>query len=165
VTVGTGGFGGSGTTVGTGGLGGSGTGGFGGSVDGGTWEQQQLARLRRGIVGTWSGTSSNPWGAGCPTLMRFEASGHYSAHSPGDDSCIVLYYGSNADSPEKTYLLDNVLTSAEGEGDIEFWFAPSNTNRGQLRHVFLSDDENLLTFEAWKEQYGPIVFKLMRVSR
>jgi len=192
-TGGYGGYGGSGTTVGTGGFGGTGPrcipgqsigcicasgqmgaqvcqpdGTFGPcmcDVDGGSWEQEQLARLRRGIVGTWVGSSSNPWSAGCSALVKFEANGHYSAHSPGDDSCLVLYYGSNADSPEKTYVLNNVLASAEGEGDIEFWFSPGDTNRGQLRHVYLSADENVLAFEAWKEDHGPIVFKLMRVSR
>jgi hypothetical protein len=135
-----------------------------GDIDAGTWEQQQLARLRRGIVGTWSGMQTNPWNSGCETKIQFEASGHYSAHSPGD-SCIVFYYGSNDDSPEKTYLLDDVLATGEGQGEIAFWFSPGNVNPGELRHVFLSDDENLLRFEAWKTGYGPLVFTLKRVSR
>jgi hypothetical protein len=132
--------------------------------DAGTWEQQQLERLRRGIVGTWVGRQTNPWDSGCPTTITFEASGHYSAHSPGD-SCIVFYYGSNADTPEKTYLLDNVLPTVEGEGEIVFWFAGGSTNRGEIRHLTLSDDEDDLRFEAWKTGYGPLVFSLKRVSR
>jgi hypothetical protein len=191
-TVGVGGFGGSSnTTVGVGGFGGSSprcipgqsigcvcaTGQSGSQVcladgtygpcfcsDAGTWEQQQLERLRRGIVGTWVGRQTNPWNSGCPTTITFEASGHYSAHSPGD-SCVVFYYGSNADTPEKTYLLDNVLPTVEGEGEIVFWFAGGNTNPGEIRHLTLSDDESDLRFEAWKTGYGPLVFSLTRLSR
>jgi len=129
-----------------------------------TWEQQQLARLRRGIVGTWDGLQTNPWNSGCPMTITFEANGQYSAHSPGE-SCIVFYYGSNQDSAEKTYLLNDVLPTAEGQGEIVFWFAPGDTNPGELRHVVLSDDENVLHFEAWKTGYGPLVFDLKRVSR
>jgi hypothetical protein len=136
----------------------------GGRDDGGTWEQEQLARLRRGIVGTWVGMQTNPWNAGCPTTITFEANGHYSAHSPGE-SCVVFYYGSNEDSREKIYLLNDVLPTAEGEGEIAFWFGPGSTNPGELRHVFLSEDELELRFEAWKTGYGPLVFALKRIGR
>jgi len=134
------------------------------SIDPGTWEQQQLARLRRGMVGMWTGMQTNPWLSSCSTTITFEANGHYSAHSPGD-ACVVFYYGSNDDSPEKTYLLNDVLPTAEGKGEIVFWFNPGNTNLGEIRHLVLSDDENQLRFEAWKTGYGPLVFTLKRVSR
>jgi hypothetical protein len=132
--------------------------------NGETWEQRQLARLRRGIVGTWSGRQTNSWDAGCDAKITFEANGHYSAHSP-NDSCVVFSFGSNADTAEKKYLLNDVLPTAEGKGEIAFWFAPGNTNAGEIRHLVLSDDENQLSFEAWKGQYGPFVFSLSRVSR
>ncbi len=135
-------------------------------VDGGSWEQQQLARLRRCIVGPWIGTATNPGNAGCPALVTFDANGHYSTHSPADDSCEVLYYTTNTDSPKKTYVLDDVLASAEGEGEIEFWFDLSGTTkRGQIHHLFLSDDETVLAFEVWDGPYGPIVLKLKRPIR
>jgi hypothetical protein len=107
---------------------------------------------------------SNPWNAGCATKIVFEANGHYSAHSPGDE-CVVFYYGSNDDTPEKTYLLNDVLPTAEGRGEIVFWFHAQNTNAGELRHLVLSEDENQLRFEAWKGTYGPLTFVLTRVSR
>jgi hypothetical protein len=192
-TVGSGGYAGYGTTVGSGGYGGSAYGCIPGqmmrcpcptgqigyqvcrpggvwdpclcpAVDGGSWEQQELARLRRGIVGTWLGEQSNPWGPGCSTKISFEANGHYFAHSP-NDACVVFYWGSNSDSMEKIYTLNDVLASGEGAGEIAIWFGPGNTNRGELRHVYLSPDENTLAFEVWKERYGPLVFKLMRATR
>jgi len=135
------------------------------AVDGGSWEQQQLARLRRGIVGTWLGVQTNPWSdVPCSTKIQFEANGHYSAHSP-NESCTVFYYGSNDDSPEKRYSIDDVLANGEGHAEIEIWFSPGLTNRGELRRLFLSEDENELRFEAWKTGYGPLVFTLKRVSR
>jgi hypothetical protein len=96
--------------------------------------------------------------------IQFEATGHYSAHSP-NDACVVFYYGSNDDSAEKTYRLDDVLANGEGHGEIEIWFSRGVTNRGELRRVFLSADEEHLNFETWKDTYGPIAFALGRLSR
>ncbi len=89
------------------------------------WEVQQLARIRAGIVGTWVGDVSNPWASPCKVRITFTSDGHYSAHSPGDDTnCVVLYYGTNDDSPEKTYLIDDVTAAAEGVGMLEIFFSP-----------------------------------------
>jgi hypothetical protein len=128
---------------------------------GGSLEQDQFIRIRNGMVGTWVGVQSNPWFEDCPTTLTFEANGHYSAHSPGE-GCTVFYYGTNNDSPEKTYELADVLANGEGWGEIEIYFEPGNTNRGELRHVVLSADGNGLTFESWKDGYGPVVFTLER---
>jgi hypothetical protein len=38
-------------------------------TDGATREQQQLARLNHGIVGTWVGAQTNPWNAGAAFLL------------------------------------------------------------------------------------------------
>ena len=133
------------------------------SGDSPTWDQQQLARLNNGVVGSWTGMQTNPWGSGCSTTITFEADGHYSAHSPGE-KCIAFYYGSNDDSSEKTYLLNDVLPTAEGQGEIVFWFGPDDTNPGQIRHMYLSPDESELEFEVWKGDYGPLVFTLKRAS-
>jgi hypothetical protein len=133
--------------------------------DAGPTLQQVLAQLRAGVVGTWIGTETSPWGNGtpCPTTIRFGADGNYSAHSPGE-SCIVFYYGSNDDSPVKTYLIDNVTAASEGTGEIVFFFSPTDTNPGTLRHIVLSADGNHLAFEAWKGGYGPLRFSLTRVQ-
>ena len=131
--------------------------------DGGTWDQQQLARLRRGIVGRWAGVQTNPWTGPCQHTFTFEASGIYSAHSPGE-SCVVLYYGSNNDSPEKKYTLDDVKPGGEGMGQIGIYFGPGNTYPGEMRNVALSEDLQLLKFEVMYRTYGPMVFSLKRES-
>jgi hypothetical protein len=130
--------------------------------DGGSWEQQQLARLRQGVVGTWVGTQTNPWQAkSCPTTVTFDESGHYAAHSP-DEACIVFYYGSNDDSPEKIYDLNDVQADGKGSGSLAVYFAPGDVSVGVLHHVVLTDDQNQLSFDCTKDGYGPLVFSLTR---
>jgi hypothetical protein len=130
--------------------------------DGGTWEQQQLARLRRGLVGSWKGTQTAPWGSPpCPSTITFDASGHYTAHSP-NESCVVFYYGDNNDAPYKVYSLDNVNTVGEGSGELTVW--ESSSYRGVLLHVFLSEDQNQLKFQWYNGDYGPLVFSLERLG-
>jgi len=130
----------------------------------GNWEQQMLARIRAGVVGTWSGTQTNPWQPSCSVVIRFDADGHYAAHSSMDDSCIVFYYGTNDDSPQKTYLLDDVTAAGEGSGQLAIYFAPNDLNEAQLSHIALSDDGMSLTFECMKDNYGPLQFVLTRAT-
>jgi hypothetical protein len=130
-------------------------------ADAGSWEQQELARIRAGVIGTWKGLQTNPWNGVCETKITFEADGHYGAHSP-DDMCVVFYYGTNDDSPEKTYLFDDVQADGDGSGEIQIYFGPNDTVRGEMRHVWLSPDARALTFECWRGDYGPLMFKLER---
>jgi hypothetical protein len=127
------------------------------------WEVQQLDRIRSGVLGTWAGTQTNPWSDPCPVTITFGAAS-YSAHSPGD-ACTVFYWGVNDDSPEKTYLIDDVTASAEGTGEIAIYFQPGDTNRGVLEHIALSADNQQLTFQTLKDDYGPLVFTLSRAPQ
>ena len=85
-------------------------------ADTGSWQSAELARLERGIVGTWVGTQTNPYSSSsCSVTLTFEANGHYSGHSPGE-TCAVFYYGTNADSPLKTYRADRDQDERRGVG-------------------------------------------------
>ena len=112
-------------------------------------------------MGIWSGTATFKNGTPCNTTITFTSDGHYSAHSPGE-TCIVFYYGTNDDSPEKQYRIDDVTASAEGSGTIEIYFAPNDTNEGKIQKLELSADAPKLTFEVFKDGYGPILFQLIR---
>ena len=81
------------------------------------WKQQRLAWLQAGMVGTWFGSVKNPWHPAFDATVVFDASGHYSAHTPGDQ-IVVFYYGSNDDSPDNTYQLTEVTSNGEGWGKI-----------------------------------------------
>lgn len=111
-------------------------------------------------MGTWVGTQTNPWGAPCQVTISFGATS-YSAHSPGD-ACVVFYWGVNDDTAEKTYLIDDVTAAAEGTGEITIYFGLSDTNQGVLKHIALSADNQQLTFQTLKDDYGPLTFTLSR---
>jgi hypothetical protein len=132
------------------------------SLDGGNWEQDKLAWVKAGIVGEWVGTTTNVWEPPCiDVTVSFGASG-YSAHSPGE-ACIVFYWGTNADSPFKTYDLNDVKTNGEVYGDITLYFSGGSTVGAEIRHLILSDDKQDLTFEVWRQTVNnPIVATLKR---
>jgi hypothetical protein len=130
--------------------------------DGGTWEQQQLARLRRGIVGRWTGVQTNRWASACPNTLTFDGS-TYTGHSP-NESCSVFYWGVNDDSPHKKYVLDDVKPGGEGTGHLMLvFFAAGDTGKqAGIQNLVLSEDTNQLTFEILYNNYGPIFFTLKR---
>lgn len=125
-------------------------------------EGEQLAWYAKNIQGTWVGVMSTPtWGGpDCKVTFTFYAS-TYSARGL-DGSCVALYYGSDDDSPEKKYRLDDITAITEAQGDITVWFGPGNTNPGIIQHVWISG--NQLTFEVYKTGYGPLVYSLARVA-
>ena len=129
--------------------------------DGGTWEQMQLALLRRAIIGTWTGFQENIWSSSpCPVTMVFGPS-VYTGHSPGE-ACVVLYWGVNDDSPRKTYLLDDVKSGGEGMGNIIVFFGPETANIATLQNVVFSSDLNQLKFQVVYNSSPPLTFSLTR---
>lgn len=125
----------------------------------------RLARLRQGVLGTWKGTVTTPWQPPYAVTITFEADGHYSAHCVQlDVSCRAFYWGSDLDTPEKRYDIQDVRADGKGTAEILIWFDPGNVNHGQLRSIDLSADGNTLTFEAWKDSYGPLKFALTRAQ-
>ena len=128
-----------------------------------TIEQQILARVSAGIVGSWTGTVRSPWEPVHNVTFAFTADGHYSAHCQG--GCVALYYGDDGDSPSKTYRLLDVNTAGEVSGEIEIYYGSPSTDRDQLLHVVLSADGNTLSFEMWHAlTYGPVSFTLHRAD-
>jgi hypothetical protein len=125
----------------------------------------EFERIRKGIVGTWIGRHSDPWGEPFLVEITFEADGHYSGHC-AQASCRapVFYYGIDDDSPLKTYELRDVLANGRASGVIGILFALNGVPEVRdLRQVFVSQDLQSLTFEFWNGIYGPVVFDLRRV--
>jgi hypothetical protein len=125
----------------------------------------EFQRIRDGMVGTWVGQQSNPWTQPYQVKITFGADGHYSAHC-AQASCPdpVFYYGTDDDSPLKTYMLIDLHANGTGEGRIIIYFGPNDTNTDQLDQVTLSTDKQHLHFEFWDGQYGPVVFDLTRAA-
>lgn len=165
--------------VGVGGTYGSaGTTNTGGTTSGGAWstggtsgdfddwnEPELLEWYRQGIVGTWSGVVTNPWTPAYEVQIEFKADGTYAAYSTAQTP--VFYYGKDGESADRKYDLDDVKASRKATGFLVVEFAPGNTQHGTLDQVWLSTDQNTLTFDFWATwgdgRYGPISYKLSRI--
>ena len=127
----------------------------------------EFQRIRDGMVGTWVGQETNPWTAAFQVRITFGADGHYSGHC-AQASCpaTVFYYGSDDDSPLKTYELVDLRDNGTGLARINIYFGPTNVNEGDLDAITLSADAQQLDFEFWATwggRFGPLVFRLKRV--
>jgi hypothetical protein len=121
----------------------------------------ELQWIRAAMVGSWAGTGVNPWNGKHDVVFTFTADGHYSAHGTQP----ALYYGSDEDSPDKTYELTDVSVENAASGSIVTWFFPGDVNHDELKQVTVSPDESHLQFEYWHAAvYGPIVYDLHRVK-
>jgi len=124
-------------------------------------QDDRLARLRKAVQGSWTGTVSTPWKPPYPVTMTFFVNGTYSARCTQPD-CVAMYYGTDDDSPEKRYDIQDLRSDDKGRGEVVFYFGPGNTNGGELRGMEVSGDGNALSFEAWKGTSGPLKFSLRR---
>jgi hypothetical protein len=119
------------------------------------------------MVGTWVGQVTTPTTAPYKVRIVFGPDGHYSGHC-AQASCPepVFYYGSDDDSPLKTYLLVDLHSNGSALGHIVIFFGPGNVQTGDLDALTLSPDGKNLKFQFWATwgsgRYGPYVFDLTR---
>jgi len=122
--------------------------------------------LRVGMTGHWAGCAVTPWVPPYWVWITFGEDGSYSARSQSNQSADwqpAFYYGSDEDSPEKRYELNDFQDSQKGVGQIDIWFNPGNTNRGELRNITLMGDQ--LEFEFFHQgSYGPLTYRLYLVE-
>jgi len=121
--------------------------------------------LTAGIVGTWRGCVSTPWTPMYEVTFTFNADGTYSAMTDevlDGSRMIALYYGSDEDSPLKTYAITDLQASRLGVGQIDLYFFQESVVRGSLRNVRLMGDR--LEFEVFNREYGPVTFQVSRTE-
>ena len=125
-----------------------------------------LARLQTGIVGDWTGDATTPAGwtwSKANVEFRFFCDGHYqdrclAAEGLAPDSCVALYYGTDADNPAKTYQVQDASTAL-----IVIYFPVTTTTDDQLANINLSADGSALSYDLYHEdQYGPVHYQLIR---
>lgn len=122
-----------------------------------------LADLKAGIIGKWAGCVSTPWVSPYWVTITFHDDGTYSSAALAGSVQPALYYGSDEDSPEKRYELNDIQDDAGGIGQIDIFFWLGNTNRGDLRNIRLMGDQ--LQFEFFhRGEYGPLTYQLYRVE-
>ncbi len=121
--------------------------------------------LTAGIVGTWRGCVSTPWTPMYEVTFTFHEDGTYSAVTDevlDGSRMIALYYGSDEDSPLKTYAITDFQASRLGVGQIDIYFFQKSIVRGSLRNVRLMGDQ--LEFEVFNREYGPVTFQVSRTE-
>jgi hypothetical protein len=120
-------------------------------------------RVKLGMLGDWSGTATNPWSGTYPVLFTFDNTYHYSCRSL-DPKWTALYYGTDEDSPNKTYSTGGVNLDGSVGGTITIVFEAGNTVENKLDNISVSSDLKHLTF-SFKHfgDYGPLQYDLQRV--
>ena len=93
--------------------------------------------------------------------------GTYSAASPerlDGQEMNALNYGTDDDTPNKRWALNDIQDSGKGVGQIDIaWAEHSGTTRDELRNIELMGDQ--LRFEFFHMQvYGPLTFELRRTG-
>jgi hypothetical protein len=124
-----------------------------------------FTELEAGIVGTWGGCVTTPWIAPYPVIVTFRADGTYRARTLAEGDIVepAFYYGTDEDSPQKRYAVNDLQDNLKGVGQIDIVFWEDNTNRGELRNIALMDDQ--LEFEFFhRGQYGPLTFRLFSIG-
>jgi hypothetical protein len=116
-----------------------------------------------GMIGSWEGCVTTPWTSVHHVAVTFRADGTYSAvttESLDDSSGPAFYYGTDEDSPEKLYRVNDLQDSGKGGGEIDVHFWPGNSVRDELRNTKLIGDK--LEFELFHfHVYGPVTVRLI----
>jgi hypothetical protein len=131
----------------------------------------KFAAVVSGIVGSWHGVVTTPWTPPYEVIARFDGDGHYSASCvySSDVCCIAFYYGTDEDTPIKTYTIDDATLSGNVTGTINIAFGydgffDTPAWQGELSHLELDADGNRAHFDFNRSDgYGPVHFELERV--
>jgi len=133
-----------------------------------------LARFQAGIVGHWMGTATTPvgwdWSDGT-VEFAFYCDGHYqsrcaAAGGRAPESCVALYYGTDADDPLKTYEINDVRADGKAMGDIVIFFGMTDVTNDHLEAIALDAGASTLAFDLIHlRQYGPVHYQLDRQPR
>jgi hypothetical protein len=121
--------------------------------------------LESGMIGTWAGCVTTPWVLPYWVDFTFRSDGTYSAVSPerlDGQEMNAMYYGTEEDTPNKRWALNDIQDSGKGVGQIDIaWAEHSGTTRDELRNIELMGDQ--LRFELFHmDVYGPLTFELHR---
>lgn len=119
------------------------------------------ASVQRRMVGKWHGSVTTPWEPVYEVDIEFFSNGNYSAHNT-TGTTPAFYYGSDDDSPEKTFQVLS-LDANGANGNIVIYWWPGNTDVDELKAIKFSNGNTNLNFEFWRDnRYGPVKYALKR---
>jgi len=121
-----------------------------------------LDQYKTRIVGTWTGTATNRWREPWNVELTFFDDGVYSGRNLSDSSP-AFYYGTDSDSPSKTYAIEYVMADGRAVGHIDIYFDVGTICRGDLESIQFSDNYQTLKFDFYhRGMWGPHSFNLQR---
>lgn len=125
---------------------------------------QTPAEFRQAMVGTWTGTMTCPWQAPIAVSFTFRADGTYSSKADVEGTGPALYYGSDLDSPLKTYNVYDVSQTERKFGlcRLTVYFQGSETTvEEELQDLTVTG--TTLGFQFLHlGKYGPVSVQLSR---
>jgi hypothetical protein len=127
---------------------------------------EALMRVKNGIIGTWTGTVTTPFWPTYHATFTFDSYTHYSAKAAPDGNGVpALYYGTDADSPNKRYGITDTQANGDATGTIDVCFEAGGCDRSKLQAIQLSADLSRLKFYfMFREETGPLEYDLTRTT-
>lgn len=134
---------------------------------------QLLSAARSLLPGHWHGFVASPWVPNYSVTVDFTSSG-YSAHCDqnsdyegGSGCCRAFYYGTDMDTPIKTWKLTSVNEDGTLNGLIDIAFCTASsclpTWQGELHNLDYDATQSRIRFEfSTSDGYGPLKFELER---
>ena len=137
----------------------------------------QLAQASQAILGSWHGFVKTPWTEPYQIVASFNWEGGYSARCEQNSDfgtanagcCRAFYYGSDRNSPFKSWRLTSVNADHTVEGNIDIMFCDGEDNcrppawQGKLRMLDYDQTGQRIRFQFWRDDgYGPLQVELER---
>jgi hypothetical protein len=126
---------------------------------------------RAGIPGRWEGLATTPWITPYRVELTFRADGTYSGRCAefSNDCCRAFYYGTDEESPLKTYSVEDATLSGNVIGVVAIVFDHFGELRvsnqaGDLSRIELDATGSRLRFEFRRDGHGPILYDLQRLA-
>jgi hypothetical protein len=129
---------------------------------------------RSGMPGRWEGLATTPWVGSYRVEITFGADGTYSGRCTefSTDCCEAFYFGTDLDTPLKTYSVEDATLSGNVTGElvlvVHYYYSDPNeftvsSYPGDLSHIKFDATGSRLRFELRRNGKGPILYDLRRL--
>ena len=129
---------------------------------------------RSGIQGRWEGLATTPWVGSYRVEITFGADGTYAGRCTefSRECCNVFYYGTDLDTPLKTYSVEDATLSGNVTGAlvlvVHYYDSPPDeftisSYPGDLSHIEFDATGSRMRFELRRSGKGPILYDLRRL--
>ncbi len=126
------------------------------------------------MPGRWEGLATTPWVGSYRVEITFGADGTYSGRCTefSPDCCEVFYFGTDLDTPLKTYRVEDATLSGDVIGElvlvVHYYYSDPgeftvSNYPGDLSHIEFDATGTRMRFELRRDGKGPILYDLRRL--